>query len=76
MKNQTLTFHTTNPTIVEIGIEYYLPTDGNWIPNGFQLIDAIVDSDELNDDLYDVCNEIAEIWCNSQGCAFSQILMA
>ena len=66
---------TTNPTIVEVAIEYYLHTDApHWIPNGFQVVDCIVDADELEDDLYATIDEVAEQFCKSIGVVFSQVI--
>jgi len=69
--------HTTNPTEVEIGIEYYLPTDDLfWIPNGFVNVNVIVDADDLDSDYYETLQDAAEGWCYEQpGVEFSQLLM-
>ena len=66
---------TTNPTTIEVAIEYYLPTDAlHWIPNGFQVVDCIVDADELEDDRYVTIDEVAEQFCKSIGVVFSQVI--
>ena len=69
--------HTTNPTQVEIGVEYYLPTDDLfWIPNGFAHVNVIVDADDLDSDYYETLQDAAEGWCYEQpGVEFSQLLM-
>jgi hypothetical protein len=72
---QTIIQHTTNPKEIEIGIEFFLPTDApHWIPNGFETISVIVDSEEHDDDPVIVEDEIAEAWCKSQGVVFSQVI--
>lgn len=72
---QTLIQHTTNPKEIEIGVEFFLPTDApHWIPNGFETISVIVDSEDHDDDPIVVEDEIAEKWCKSQGVVFSQVI--
>lgn len=66
---------TTNPTIVEVGVEFFLPTDStSWIPNGFKMVEFVVDSDELEDDRYATLEEVAEQFCKSIGVVFSQVI--
>ena len=72
---QTVIQHTTNPREIEIGVEFFLPTDAqHWIPNGFKTLSVIVDSDDHDDDSVIVEDEIAEAWCKSQGVVFSQVI--
>ena len=72
---QTVIQHTTNPKEIEIGVEFFLPTDAqHWIPNGFKTLSVIVDSDDHDDDSVIVEDEIAEAWCKSQGVVFSQVI--
>jgi hypothetical protein len=62
---------TTNPTTVEVGVEFFLPTDStSWIPNGFEMVEFIVDADELEDDRGVTLSEIAEQFCKSIGVVF------
>jgi hypothetical protein len=62
---------TTNPTTVEVGVEFFLPTDStSWIPNGFEMVEFIVDADELEDDRSVTLSEIAEQFCESIGVVF------
>jgi hypothetical protein len=62
---------TTNPTTVEVGVEFFLPTDStSWIPNGFEMVEFVVDADELEDDRNVTLSEIAEQFCESIGVVF------
>jgi hypothetical protein len=62
---------TTNPTTVEVGVEFFLPTDStSWIPNGFEMVEFVVDADELEDDRSVTLSEIAEQFCESIGVVF------
>ncbi len=57
--------HTTNPTFVEVGVEFFLPTDStSWIPNGFDMVD----------DRYATLEEVAEKFCKHIGVVFSQVI--
>lgn len=72
----TFTQATTNPTQVETGIEFYLPSDDlTWIPNGFKTVSLTVDTDDLEDDYWITLDNAAEAWCDSNGYTFSQVLM-
>ncbi len=72
----TFLLQTTNPVQVEVGIEFYLPTDDlHWIPNGFSTVSLVVDSDDLDDDYYVALDEVATKWCDANGYEFSQVLM-
>jgi hypothetical protein len=67
--------HTTNPTLVEVGVEFFLPTDStSWIPNGFEMVELCVDTDELEDDRSVTLWEAAERFCENIGVVFSQII--
>ncbi len=67
--------HTTNPTLVEVGVEFYLPTDStSWIPNGFEMVGLCVDTDELEDDRSVTLWEAAERFCENIGVVFSQVI--
>lgn len=56
--------HTTNPTIVEVCVAFFLPTDArHWIPNGTETVDCIVDADDMDDDPVACMAEAAERWC-------------
>jgi len=67
--------HTTNPTIVEVGVEFFLPTDStSWIPNGFDMVELCVDADELEDDRSVTLWEAAERFCENIGVVFSQVI--
>jgi hypothetical protein len=66
---------TTNPTTVEVGVEFFLPTDStSWIPNGFEMVEFVVDTDELEDDRSVTLSEIAEQFCESIGVVFSRVI--
>jgi hypothetical protein len=66
---------TTNPTTVEVGVEFFLPTDStSWIPNGFEMVEFVVDADELEDDRGVTLEEIAEQFCKSIGVVFSRVI--
>jgi hypothetical protein len=66
---------TTNPTIVEVGVEFFLPTDStSWIPNGFEMVEFCVDGDELEDDRSATLEDAAEKFCKSIGVVFSQVI--
>lgn len=67
--------HTTNPTLVEVGVEFFLPTDStSWIPNGFDMVEFVVDADELEDDRSVTLDEVAEQFCKRIGVVFSQVI--
>ena len=67
--------NTTNPTFVEVGVEFFLPTDSTqWIPNGFEMVEFCVDADELEDDRSATLEEVAEQFCKSIGVPFSQVI--
>ena len=67
--------HTTNPTFVEVGVEFFLPTDStSWIPNGFDMVEFCVDSDDLEDDRSTTLEEVAEKFCEHIGVVFSQVI--
>ena len=66
---------TTNPTIVEVGVEFFLPTDStSWIPNGFDMVQICVNAEELEDDRSATLEDAAEQFCKSIGVAFSQVI--
>lgn len=66
---------TTNPEIVEVGVEFFLPTDStSWIPNGFDMVQFCVDADELKDDRSATLEKAAEEFCKSIGVVFSQVI--
>ncbi len=72
----TFAIATTNPTVIEVGIEYYLPQDDlTWRPNGFKTVSLVVDSDDLDDDYWIALDEAAERFCDANGYEFSQVLM-
>jgi hypothetical protein len=69
--------HTTNPTFVEVGVEFFLPTDStSWIPNGFEMVELCVDANEVSDDWWRsiALDEAAEQFCESIGVVFSQVI--
>ena len=67
--------HTTNPTFVEVGVEFFLPTDSiHWIPNGFDMVEFCVDANDLEDDRSGTLEEVAEQFCKSIGVPFSQVI--
>lgn len=73
----TTTFitNTTNPIATEVGVEFFLPTDYTyWIPNGFEMVEFVVDAEELEDDRSATLEEVAEKWCKSQGVVFSRVI--
>lgn len=71
----TCSIHTTNPKEVEIGVEFFLPTDApHWIPSGFQSITFTLDAEDLEDDFYAFVGDAAEAWCSSKGYSFSQLI--
>lgn len=71
----TFTQHTTNPTFVEVGVEFFLPTDHTyWIPNGFDMVEFCVDADDLEDDRYATLEEVAEKFCKHIGVEFSRVI--
>ena len=66
---------TTNPVSVEVGVEYWRPQDApHYIPEGFQNVSLIVDSDDLDDDYYVTLEIAATKWCDSNGFTFCQLL--
>jgi hypothetical protein len=66
---------TINPTIVEVGVEFFLPTDStSWIPNGFEMVQFCVNSDELEDDRSSTLEDAAEQFCKSIGVKLSQVI--
>ena len=67
--------HTTNPTFVEVGVEFFLPIDSiQWIPNGFDMVEFCVDADDLEDHRSVTLEEVAEQFCESIGVVFSQVI--
>ncbi len=67
--------HTTNPTLVEVGVEFYRHNDHTyWIPKGFDMVELCVDSDELEDDRSATLWEAAERFCENIGVVFSQVI--
>jgi hypothetical protein len=67
--------HTTNPTFVEVGVEFFLPTDStSWIPNGFDMVEFCVDSDDLEDDRSTTLEEVAEKFCEHIGVVFFRVI--
>lgn len=67
--------HTTNPTTVEVGVEFFLPTDAKyWIPNGFDMVEFVVDSNELEEDRDATLEKVAEEWCNFLGVSFARVI--
>ena len=76
--NPTFIQHTTNPTIVEVCVSFFLPTDArHWIPNGVAHVDCVVDADDLEDDWIVTLEEAAEAWCeqtHGKG-SFSQVII-
>lgn len=67
--------HTTNPTTVEVGVEFFLPTDAkHWIPNGFDMVEFVVDSTELEEDRNATLEQVAEAWCTSLGIDFARVI--
>lgn len=71
----TFTQHTTNPTFVEVGVEFFLPTDYTyWIPNGFDMVEFCVDADDLEDDRDATLEEVAEKFCKHIGVEFSRVI--
>ena len=67
--------HTTNPTFVEVGVEFFLPTDStSWIPNGFEMVELCVDANEVSDDWWRSIAQVAEQFCESIGVVFSQVI--
>lgn len=66
---------TSTTTLVEVGVEYYLPTDStHWIPNGFQMVELTVDEDLLMDDRSVALDEAAEDWCKNNVFVFSRVI--
>jgi hypothetical protein len=66
---------TTNPTIVEVGVEFFLPSDcTSWIPNGFDMVQFCVDSVELEDDRDATLEDAAEQFCKSIGVVFTRVI--
>jgi hypothetical protein len=62
-------------TQVEVGVEYFLPTDSTrWIPNGFQMVNLSVDTELFEDDRDVALEEAAEQWCLAQGFSFSRVI--
>lgn len=62
-------------TLVEVGVEYFLPTDAkHWIPNGFQMVELNVDEALLSDDRDGALDEAAEKWCEENGFTFSRVI--
>jgi hypothetical protein len=65
MNNPTFLQHTTNPTMVEVCVAFFLPTDArHWIPNGTAHVDCVVDADDMADDPVACMAEAAERWCD------------
>ena len=66
---------TSTTILVEVGVEFYLPTDStHWIPNGFQMVELTVDEALLLDDRSAALDEAAQEWCNEHGFVFSQVI--
>ena len=66
---------TSTTTLVEVGIEFHLPTDfTHWIPNGFEMVELTVDEALLLDDRYATIDEAAEEWCKKNGFGFSRVI--
>lgn len=62
-------------TFVEVGVEYFLPTESpKWIPGGFSMVELPVDSSLLQDDRSVALDEAAKEWCNEHGFVFSQVI--
>ena len=72
----------TATSTVNVGIEFFLPTDSrHWIPNGFANVDLEIDAETAADanesDWYDAIEFAAESWCeqtHGKG-SFSQVIM-
>jgi len=57
--------HTTNPTIVDVCVAFFLPTDArHWIPNGTETVKCVVDAEDFDDDPIACMSEAAERWCD------------
>lgn len=70
-------YHTTNPTTVEVGVEYFLPSDYlYWIPHGFDMVEFVLSADDMKDSLDRIValEEAAEDWCKSIGVVFSRVI--
>jgi hypothetical protein len=66
---------TNATTRVEVGVEYFLPTDAkHWIPNGFQMVELNVDEALLADDRDVALDDAADKWCNEHGFVLSQAI--
>ncbi len=70
----TCSISTTNPTDVEIGVQFWLPQDGNYIPSGFDVITFTLDKEDLEDDYYATVADAATAWCRSNGYTFCQLI--
>ena len=70
----TCAIQTTNPVDVEVGVQYHLPEDGNWIPTGFDVITFTLDAQDLEDDYYASLEDAATAWCKSNGFSFVQLI--
>ena len=71
----TCSIHLTNPTDVEVGVQFYLPTDAlHWIPSGFDVITFTLDKEDLEDDYYATLGDAATAWCKSNGYTFCQLI--
>ena len=65
MNNPTFLQHTTNPTMVEVCVAFFLPTDArHWIPNGTEIVDCIVDAEDLADDPISTMDAAGQAWCD------------
>ena len=62
-------------TFVEVGIEYFLPTESpKWIPGGFSMVELPIDSETHQDDRSAALDESAQDWCNEHGFVFSRVI--
>ena len=63
MTNPTFVQHTTNPTMVEVCVSFFLPTDArHWIPNGTETVDCVVDAVELSEDPLGTMDAAEQAW--------------
>ena len=71
----TCAIHLTNPTDVEVGVQFWLQTDApHWIPSGFDVITFTLDAQDLADDYYAFLEDAATAWCDSNGYTFCQLI--
>ena len=67
--------HTTNPTTVEVGVQFHLPTDDlHWIAKGLESVNFTLDAQDLEDDFYATLGDAAEAWCDANGYSFFQLI--